>query len=92
MAAAVHNSLRQFGQALGVAVLGALVYANVAGGQSGGARLTDSQAAAFMDGLHVALLVAGGCLVFAALIAGALIPRGFLVQIPAEPSESASLT
>ncbi len=35
MASAIHNSMRQVGQALGVAVLGSLVYAGVAGGSAG---------------------------------------------------------
>jgi DHA2 family methylenomycin A resistance protein-like MFS transporter len=78
MASAVHNSMRQVGQALGVAVLGSLVYAGVAGGQGGGGRLRGDQAAAFVDGLHHAVLVSGGCLLAAALLAGALIPSGLL--------------
>jgi len=78
MASAVHNSMRQGGQALGVAVLGSLVYASVAGGHAGGGRLAGSQADAFVDGLHHAVLVSGGCLLAAALLAGALIPSGLL--------------
>ncbi len=78
MASAVHNSMRQVGQALGVAVLGSLVYATVAGGQAGGVRLRGAQAAAFVDGLHHAVLVSGGCLLVAALLASALIPSGLL--------------
>ena len=78
MASAVHNSMRQVGQALGVAVLGSLVYAAVAGGQAGGGRLTGARAGAFTDGLHHAVLVSGGCLLVAALLASALIPSGLL--------------
>jgi DHA2 family methylenomycin A resistance protein-like MFS transporter len=78
MASAIHNSMRQIGQALGVAVLGSLVYAGVSGGQAGGRRLVGPQAAAFVDGLHHAVLVSGGCLLFAALLASALIPPGLL--------------
>jgi MFS transporter, DHA2 family, methylenomycin A resistance protein len=78
MASAVHNSMRQVGQALGVAVLGSLVYAAVAGGQAGGDRLSGARAAAFVDGLHHAVLVSGGCLLAAALLASALIPAGLL--------------
>jgi DHA2 family methylenomycin A resistance protein-like MFS transporter len=89
MASAVHNSLRQFGQALGVAVLGALVYGGIAGGHAGGGRLSHGQADAFMHGLHVALLVSGGSLLLVAGVAGALIPRGFLVREAIEPSEPA---
>jgi len=59
MASAVHNALRQFGQVLGVAVLGALVYA----------RPGD-----FVTGLHHALWVAGlALLVTGALIAVLLV-------------------
>jgi predicted MFS family arabinose efflux permease len=79
MASAVHNSMRQVGQALGVAVLGSLVYAGVSGGQgSGGVRLQGAQAAAFVDGLHHAVLASGACLLVAALLASALIPSGLL--------------
>jgi MFS transporter, DHA2 family, methylenomycin A resistance protein len=78
MASAVHNSMRQVGQALGVAVLGSLVYAGVVGGVAGGRRLRGGQSAAFVDGLHHAVLVSGGCLLVAALLASALIPSGLL--------------
>jgi len=78
MASAVHNSMRQVGQALGVAVLGSLVYAGVAGGEAGGGRLTVAQSAAFVDGLHHAVLASGGCLLVAALLVSALIPAGLL--------------
>ena len=78
MASAVHNSMRQVGQALGVAVLGSLVYAVVVGGVAGGRRLYGAQSAAFVDGLHHAVLVSGGCLLVAAVLASALIPSGLL--------------
>jgi len=78
MASAVHNSMRQFGQALGVAVLGALVYADIPGGQVAGVRLGREQGGAFVSGLHLALLVAGACLLLVAALAALLIPRGFL--------------
>lgn len=55
MASPIHNSMRQVGQALGVAVLGSLVYAGVRGGQAGGGRLHGAQAVAFVDGLHRAV-------------------------------------
>ena len=76
MASAVHNSMRQVGQALGVAVLGSLVYAEVVGGAAGGGRLDRAVSVAFVDGLHHAALVSGGCLLVAALLASALIPSG----------------
>lgn len=80
MASAIHNAMRQVGQALGVAVLGSLVYAGVVGGQAGGARLHGAAAAAFVDGLHRAVVVSGGCLLVAAALAVALIPSGLLAH------------
>ncbi|MBV9802575.1 MAG: MFS transporter, partial [Solirubrobacterales bacterium] len=85
MASAIHNSMRQVGQALGVAVLGSLVYSGVIGGQAGGDRLHDAAAAAFVDGLHRALAVSGGCLLVAAALAVALIPGGLLAHREVEP-------
>jgi MFS transporter, DHA2 family, methylenomycin A resistance protein len=81
MASAIHNSMRQVGQALGVAVLGSLVYAGVAGGVSGGGRLAGAQAAAFVDGLHHAVAVSGGALLVAAVLVVVLIPSGLLGQV-----------
>jgi hypothetical protein len=78
MASAIHNSMRQVGQALGVAVLGSLVYAGVRSGEAGGGSLHGAAAASFVDGLHRAVLVSGGCLLLAALLASALIPSGLL--------------
>jgi MFS transporter, DHA2 family, methylenomycin A resistance protein len=78
VASAVHNSMRQVGQALGVAVLGSLVYAEVVGGAAGGGRLDGAESVAFVDGLHHAVLVSGGCLLVVALLASALIPSGAL--------------
>jgi DHA2 family methylenomycin A resistance protein-like MFS transporter len=80
MASAIHNSMRQVGQALGVAVLGSLVYAGVTGGQAGGGRLDGLAAAGFVAGLHRAVLVSGGCLLLAAALAVALIPAGLLAR------------
>lgn len=80
MASAIHNSMRQVGQALGVAVLGSLVYSGIPGGPGGGERLYGAAAAAFVSGLHAAVAVAGGCLLVAASLAAALIPRGLLVH------------
>jgi DHA2 family methylenomycin A resistance protein-like MFS transporter len=78
MASAVHNSMRQIGQVLGVAVLGTLVYAGIPGGEKGGVRLDPAQSASFVTGLHHALWVSGGCLLLAAALAAALVPRGLL--------------
>jgi DHA2 family methylenomycin A resistance protein-like MFS transporter len=80
MASAIHNSMRQVGQALGVAVLGSLVYAGVVGGAAGGGRLEGAQASAFVDGLHRAVLVSAGCLLAAAVLAVVLIPSGLLAH------------
>jgi DHA2 family methylenomycin A resistance protein-like MFS transporter len=85
MASAIHNSLRQVGQALGVAVLGSLVYAGVSGGSAGGGRLVGASAAAFVDGLHHAVLVSGGCLLVAAVLAVVLIPSGLLAHRGPDP-------
>ncbi|MCX4096097.1 MFS transporter [Nocardia sp. alder85J] len=60
MASAVHNGLRQVGQVLGVAVLGALAY-----GSSG----------LNIDGLHHAFAVAGISMLVTALIAAAALHR-----------------
>ena len=76
MASAIHNSMRQVGQALGVAVLGSLVYGGVVGGAAGGGRLRGAAAGAFVDGLHRAVVVSGACLLVAAALAVALIPTG----------------
>jgi DHA2 family methylenomycin A resistance protein-like MFS transporter len=81
MASAIHNSMRQVGQALGVAVLGSLVYAGVSGGQAGGGRLVGGSAVAFMDGLHRAVAVSGGALLLAAVLAVALTPSGLLKRV-----------
>jgi MFS transporter, DHA2 family, methylenomycin A resistance protein len=86
MASAIHNSMRQVGQALGVAVLGSLIYAGVRGGQAGGGRLHAAQAAAFVDGLHRAVLVSGGCLLLAAALAVALIPAAVPARGQPEPA------
>jgi DHA2 family methylenomycin A resistance protein-like MFS transporter len=58
-ASAVINAARQIGQVFGVAVLGALVYAGLPSGSGTGKHLAPSQQAAFVTGLHHALVVAG---------------------------------
>jgi DHA2 family methylenomycin A resistance protein-like MFS transporter len=85
MASAIHNSMRQVGQALGVAVLGSLVYAGVAGGSAGGERLRGAQASAFVEGLQLAVLVSGACLLVAAVLAVFLIPGGLLAHRGPDP-------
>jgi DHA2 family methylenomycin A resistance protein-like MFS transporter len=75
MASAVHNAMRQLGQVLGVAVLGALVYAHLPPGSVAGRRLDPRQGLLFVDGLHHALWVSGLALLAAALLAALLLPR-----------------
>ena len=72
MASAVHNALRQVGQVLGVAVLGALVYARLPDGPQ--ARFTPQQQTAFVHGLHNAIWVSGLALLAAGLLA-TLLPK-----------------
>jgi MFS transporter, DHA2 family, methylenomycin A resistance protein len=72
MASAVVNALRQVGQVFGVAVLGALVYAHLPSGSTGG-RLDAAHAAAFVDGLHDALWVSGVALLAGAVLAVVLL-------------------
>jgi DHA2 family methylenomycin A resistance protein-like MFS transporter len=75
MASAVHNAMRQLGQVLGVAVLGALVYAHpsLRGATTG--RLTPPDRSLFTVGLHHALWVSGLALLAAAAFAAVLLPR-----------------
>lgn len=65
MASAIHNAGRQVGATLGVAALGSIVIAHAA----------DGTAAAYADGLSVALLVAAIVLVAVAALTLRLIPR-----------------
>ena len=76
MASAVHNSMRQIGQVLGVAVLGALVYAGLGGSVPAGRQLGPAAAGAYVDGLHHALWVSGLALLGAAALVAVLVPRG----------------
>jgi MFS transporter, DHA2 family, methylenomycin A resistance protein len=76
MASSVHNALRQFGQVLGVAVLGAIIYAHGAHG--------------FVAGLHAAMWVSGIALFGAAVLAAVLLPRA--APPPAGRAELATLT
>jgi DHA2 family methylenomycin A resistance protein-like MFS transporter len=70
-AAAIVNAARQTGTALGIAALGAIVNANLAGGDDPGA---------FTTGLHVSVALAGGLtLVAAVLVATVRQPRLALV-------------
>jgi DHA2 family methylenomycin A resistance protein-like MFS transporter len=73
VASAVLNAARQIGQVFGVAVLGALVYANLPG--HAGQRLDPSHASQFIDGLHHAVWVSGLALLAAAVLAAVLMAR-----------------
>ena len=64
MASAIHNAGRQIGATLGVAVLGSIVTAHAASGT----------AAAYADGLSIALLVATATLLATAAVAMRLVP------------------
>jgi DHA2 family methylenomycin A resistance protein-like MFS transporter len=76
MASSVHNALRQFGQVLGVAVLGAIIYAHGTHG--------------FVAGLHPAMWVSGIALIGAAALAAVLLPRA--APPPAGRVEMAAVT
>jgi DHA2 family methylenomycin A resistance protein-like MFS transporter len=92
MASAVHNALRQFGQVLGVAVLGVLVYALLphAGGTSSGRRLGGTQASLFVTGLHHAILVSGLALLAAAVLVSVLEVKARRATEPEQPDRALS--
>lgn len=75
MASAIHNAMRQLGQVLGVAVLGALVLGGLPSGAASGGRLDGAQAAVFVDGLHAAVRVSGIALLAAAVLTAVTFPR-----------------
>ena len=75
VASAVVNALRQVGQAFGVAVLGALVYARLPGDATAG-RLDRAHASPFVDGLCDALWVSGLALLAGAALAALLLTPG----------------
>jgi DHA2 family methylenomycin A resistance protein-like MFS transporter len=75
MASAVHNALRQVGQALGVAVLGALVFAQLGGAAASGARLDPAGGEAFVRGLHHATVVSAALLAVGLVLALVLVPK-----------------
>ena len=76
VAAGVNDTFRQAGIAVGVAALGALIPAQSALGGGG--------AAAYVDGLHDALLVGAGLAAAGAVAAALLIPRHFGAGAQAE--------
>lgn len=78
-AAAIVNAARQTGTALGIAALGAIVNAHLAGG---------ADPAAFTTGLHVSVALAGGLtLVTAALVAAVRQPRLTVVPPAADTDD-----
>ncbi|PRZ40452.1 EmrB/QacA subfamily drug resistance transporter [Antricoccus suffuscus] len=72
MASAILNSVRQVGQLLGVAVLGALVYANIPGRSGGGARLNPRDQESFVSGLHAAMWTSAVALLIGAVLSALL--------------------
>jgi MFS transporter, DHA2 family, methylenomycin A resistance protein len=78
MASSVHNALRQFGQVLGVAVLGAIVYAHGSAG--------------FVAGLHAAMWVSGLALFGAAILVIALLRPDATALPRAAGAEQAAVT
>lgn len=76
MASAVHNASRQVGQTLGVAVLGTIIAAHAGAAADGGRALRGVAAEDWVDGLHVALVVAAALLVAVAVAVAALVRPG----------------
>lgn len=74
MVSALHNSLRQLGQVFGVAVLGALVYADLPPTATAG-PLDRRQSSQFINGLHSALWLSGLALLATAGLAAFLLTR-----------------
>lgn len=72
MAGAILNALRQFGQVLGVAVLGALTYAHLGNVNVAGPALNRTDQFLFMRGLHSALFVSAVTLAVMTLVAWVL--------------------
>jgi DHA2 family methylenomycin A resistance protein-like MFS transporter len=77
MASAIHNASRQLGQTFSIAVLGTILFA-VAGEEADGADLAGPAAAAWLDGLHAAMLVCGIAIAASAVVMALLIPAGRL--------------
>ena len=65
MASAIHNAGRQVGAMLGVAALGSIVISHA----------SDGSAAAYADGLSIALLVGAAALATVAVLTLVLVPR-----------------
>ncbi len=80
MAAAVHNACRQIGQALGVAVVGTIVFARAGSVSDGGRRLSGADAVLWTSGLHSALAVCAALLAVGLVGIALFVPRGLLAQ------------
>jgi DHA2 family methylenomycin A resistance protein-like MFS transporter len=76
MAAAVHNACRQLGQALGVAVVGTIIFAQAGSASDGGRRLLGADATAWTSGLHTALTLCAVLLGVALAGVALFVPRG----------------
>lgn len=76
MAAAVHNACRQLGQALGVAVVGTIIFAQAGSASDGGRRLVGADAVAWTGGLHTALALCAVLLAVALAGVALFVPRG----------------
>ena len=74
MASALHNASRQLGQTFGVAVLGTVILAH-AGAAADAGRLPPAAVGDWIDGLHVALMVAAASVALAGVAIAFLIPR-----------------
>ena len=74
MASALHNASRQLGQTFGVAVLGTVILAH-AGAAADAGRIEPAGVGDWIDGLHVALVVAAACVALAGAVIAFLIPR-----------------
>lgn len=86
MASAVINSVRQVGQVFGVAVLGALIYAQLPGANGTDHPLKEAQRVLFTTGLHHALWVCGLALLAAAATVVLFWAR--MTQPPDQPEPS----
>lgn len=75
MAGAILNALRQFGQVLGVAVLGAITYSHLGNVNVAGPRLNRADQFLFMRGLNSALFVSAMTLAVMTLVAWILFWR-----------------
>jgi len=75
MASGMLNLARTLGVALGVAVLGGLVFAGVPAHLAGGKLLAGAAGQAYVAGLHRAVLVCGCTLLAAAMLAERFLPR-----------------